>query len=127
MTNLAELPIITTETFSALKPNQKKEYLSAVMEKAKAAFNDAYSTRPSKTTGSAFLWVSLYGKDAISRAFRAFVKTNHDRRIMDNYRGTKNAWYFGSQTSHGYWDGLGAMCKVLTEHGIASYTCDEWD
>ena len=127
MTNLAELPTHTNETFSALKPKQKKAYFNAVMQKAKNAFNDAYPSRASETTGSVFLWVSLYGKDPISRAFRAFVKKNHDRRLMDSYRGTRNAWYFGSQTSHGYWDGLNAMCKLLNQYGISSLTCDEWD
>tara|TARA_R110001583_G_scaffold52147_8_gene162215 strand:+ start:2944 stop:3327 length:384 start_codon:yes stop_codon:yes gene_type:complete len=127
MTNSTEFHIHGVEAFSTLKPIQKKEYLSAVMEKAKYAFDEAYKVRASKTSGSAFLWVSLYGKDAISRAFRNFVKTSHECRIMNNYRGTKNAWYFGSQSSHGYWDGLNAMCKVLSAHGIESFTCDEWD
>jgi hypothetical protein len=127
MTTLVKLTIHTNETFSALKSKQKKEYFDAVMARAKAGFDEAYARRSSETSGSAFLWVSLYGKDAISRAFRAFIKKHHERRIMSNYRGTKHAWYFGSQTSHGYWDGLRKMCEVLTEHGIDCYTCDEWD
>lgn len=113
--------------FKALKPAEKKKYLASVMSKAQTAFDLAYKARANETSGSAFLWVSLYSSDAVTRAFRNFITGNHKRRIMSNYRGTKYAWYFGSQNSHGYWDGLNAMCKVLSEHNISCYTCDEWD
>jgi len=127
MSFLINDPILDDVAFAALTPSQKKAYFTSIMSQATDSFNEAKHDRAEETSGSAFLWVSLYGKDAISRAFRSFIKANHERRVMNNYRGTKHAWYFGSQTSHGYWDALGAMCDVLTKYKIPCYTCDEWD
>lgn len=124
---IEEKPALSEDEFKSLTPAKKQAYLKTVMFKAQAAFDVAFEARKNEVNGSAFLWVSLCRSDALTRAFRAYIKKNHERRVMNNYRGTSYAWYFGSQTSHGYWDGLNAMCKVLSAHGVTCFTCDEWD
>jgi len=115
------------ETFAALTPAQKRAVCAELYAGAARALREGMeaSDRRGKSSGSAFLWVSLYGKSKVERAFRTFVKSN--ARMIKNYRGTPNAWYFGSQNDVSYWDGLNAMCKYLTSQGINSYTCDAWD
>ena len=118
---------LSVEQFKLLKPAEKVNYFKVIMSEAKSNYVSQYRVRGGTTQGNAFLWVSLYGKCPISRAFRSFVKNNHDRRIMNNYRGTKRAWYFGSQSDVGMWDGLRGMCEVLNVYGIECLVCDEWD
>jgi hypothetical protein len=118
---------LTEAEFKALKSSQKKEYFDALIKKTNVAFQNAYQARKSETSGFAFLWISLYSKGAITRAFVAYLKKNNDRPIIRNYRGDRQVWYFGSQSSHGYLDGMRAISTVLDEHNIPCCPCDEWD
>ena len=123
------MTIINSETFSALAPAAKQQHVSAMYAQFQAEFEQGrqQSPRNGKTQGSAFLWISLYGKDALTKAFKAFLK-KQGARVIDNYRGDKNAWFFGSQNDLGFYDGLQAANKVLTQqYGLASYVGDAWD
>jgi hypothetical protein len=118
---------LSIEEFRALKPKSKVQYFDCIMHSANDMYAEQYAIRNEQTQGSAFLWVSLYGKGSINTAFRAYIKKYHARKIMTNYRGSPHAWYFGSQTSVGIWDGLRGMCKVLNTYDIECYVEDEWD
>lgn len=115
------------DQFSLMKPAQKKVFFQEILMKAEAEFERSKQSRSGKTQGYAFLWISLYGKDPITKAFRTFLKNNQSRRIIDNYRDSKYAWYFGSQNDLGFYDGLQAMAKYLNEQGICCVTGDAWD
>ena len=130
--------MITEADFKEMSPNVRRSlvqgfYFEASQVRAKAKRE---SPRNGQTQGSAFLWVSLYGKTSKDRAFRAFVKNAPmliprafltNARMIDNYRGSKNAWYFGSQTNLGEYDGLKSMVNYLNSQGISALLCDEWD
>lgn len=115
------------DTFKAMKPAEKKRFFDELFTKANTARRESEFARRGSTQGSAFLWVSLYGKDSISRAFRSYLKKHHKARIFQNYRGSKYAWYFGSQRDLGVYDGLMSMCQLLSQSGIPALLCDEWD
>jgi hypothetical protein len=82
-------------------------------------------SRRGTTQGSAFLWIDLYGKSKMDTAFRKIVKEK--ARLMANYRGSKNAWYLGSQSDVSHYDGAVAMARYLDANGISASQCDEWD
>lgn len=113
--------------FAALTPSKKKAYLSDLVRRAMEVREDAYSasSRRGMTQGSAFLWVSVYGKSKVIQAFKRYVKANY--RVINNYRGTPYAWYFGSTNDVGQYDALKAMCSFLNDNGITCFLCDEWD
>lgn len=120
---------LTADAFRALKPAEKTRYLSTIKE----TFTDALEQgkraggRSGMTQGSAALWVSLYGKDPVTRAFIAFLKKT-GARVIDNYRGSRKAWYFGIQTDVGVYDGLVAATKHLRDtYGIDCGVSDAWD
>ena len=115
------------EEFKVLSPKIKANYMKQLMALVLTAQTIAEKARAGETSGNAYLWIDLYGKDSLTRSFISYIKKHEIKRIMTNYRGTKKAWYFGSQSSHGKWDGLQAICKVLNEYGINALTCDEWD
>lgn len=120
--------MITVEQFQALKPAAKANYVGDLVKQAEAIRDSAYrnSERRGRTQGYAFLWISLYGKDAISKAFVAYLNKN-TTKLFKNYRGSKKAWYFGSQSDMGMYDGLKAMATFLNNSGIPCVLCDEWD
>ncbi|MDG3027169.1 hypothetical protein P7410_26535 [Vibrio parahaemolyticus] len=121
------ITVLTETEFKALKPKQKKEYFDKLMQVAKEDQAEASRERNGQTQGYAFLWISLYGKDAISRSFRTYVKNHTPNKLMKNYRGTTNAWYFGSQSNLGVYDGLKALAAKIDSFGITAYVCDAWD
>jgi hypothetical protein len=120
------MKFLTEDQFEALTPSKQKVYFSKVMEEADTIFIEAEKARKGKTHGSAFLWISLYGKNKISTAFRAFLKQD-GKRIMRNYRGSTYAYYLGSQSDLGKYDGFKAMASVFNKAGITGYLNDEWD
>lgn len=121
--------ILSVTEFEVLKPAEKRKYLHEIFRtfNEKVREGKSLSTRNGQTQGYAFLWVSLYGKDKVSRAFRSLVK-RETGKLFSNYRGSKNAWYFGSQSDLGLYDGLNHAAKWLAnEAKIECFLCDEWD
>lgn len=118
---------LDVEQFKNMTKKEQHAFFVSALNDAKAVFEEARRARAGKTHGSAFLWITLCGKDAITKAFRAFVKTYDSRRVMDNYRGTKYAWYFGSQNDLGFYDGVRAMSKHLNSLGISCSAYDHGD
>lgn len=123
---MAHPAALNEEAFKQLKTSQKTTYLSSVYNDVMKKLNSSQA-RSGQTQGNAFLWVSLYGKTPLSRAFRAFILKNSKGRIMKNYRGSSNAWYFGSQNDLGVYDSLVELTKELNRYGIPATLCDEWD
>ncbi|EQM48827.1 hypothetical protein D051_0853 [Vibrio parahaemolyticus VPCR-2010] len=121
------ITVLNEAEFKALKPKEKKAYFDKLMQAAKENQVEASRARNGQTQGNAFLWISLFGKDAISRSFRTYVKNHTPNKLLKNYRGTTNAWYFGSQSNLGVYDGLKALAAKLNSFGIPAYVCDEWD
>lgn len=120
---------ISTDAFDALPPAGKTAYLKTIYDAFNAELESGrrQSTRNGCTQGSAFLWVSLYGKDSVTKAFAAYLK-KQGARVIDKYRGDKKAWFFGSQNDLGFYDGLQAANKLLTQqYGLGSYVGDAWD
>lgn len=114
-------------TFEAMSAAERKRHVQSLFDKAKLAYEEGRvnGSRRGTTQGSAFLWIDLYGKSKMDTAFRKIVKEK--ARLMVNYRGSKNAWYLGSQSDVSHYDGAVAMARYLDANGISASQCDEWD
>lgn len=115
--------------YESLNPSQKKAYIEHIYR----GFRDAnaegrqLSARSGQTQGYAFLWIGIGKSNPLEKAFRRYLKKVDERKVFRNYRYTDFAWYFGSQSDLGIYDGLQAGAKYLNEHGVGCYVCDEWD
>lgn len=117
-----------SEWFKTMTATEKRKWSKEIFDEFLRVFEEETRNSPRKgqTQGFAFLWVSLYGKYAQDRAIISYV--NKNGKLFKNYRGSKNAWYFGSQSDLGVYDGLvAAVSKVLTPAGISALVEDEWD
>lgn len=116
------------EEFKTLSTSSKNAYFKELLVQFRAKMEEGQrlSSRRGSTQGSVFLWISVYGSDVISKAFITYLK-NHGERMIQKYRGDKNAWYFGSQTDVGFYDGLVFANKWLKSYGIQSGVGDAWD
>lgn len=123
------MDVITAEAFAELSPASKTQYLRTLYTafQSERVVGEQNSQRRGRTQGSAFLWVNLYGKDPLTKAFAAFLK-KQGVRVIANYRGAKKAWFFGSQTDLGVYDGLQAATRLLSErYRIGALLEDAWD
>lgn len=119
---------LNLENFESLNPSQKKVVIESILNEFNTRFLSAKnsSERNGKIGGFAFLWISLYGKNKLTKAFVSYLKKN-STKIFENYRGSRKAWYFGSQSNLGYYDGLNEASKWLNSIGIDCVLCDEYD
>jgi hypothetical protein len=113
--------------FEAMSPAERKRHVQNLFDGAKRAYDEGRVSgqRRGTTQGSAFLWIDLYGKSKMDTAFRKIVK--EQARLIQNYRGSKNAWYLGSQSDVSHYDGAVAKARYLDANGISASQCDEWD
>lgn len=116
---------ITEFQFTTLSAAAKKAYLSEVLSEVHT-IKEQSSARAGISHGSAFLWMDLYGKDAITKAFKALLKTS-GFKIFKNYRGSKFAWYLGSQSDLGKYDAFLNVSKFLNQAGVQCCLSDAWD
>lgn len=111
--------------FSAMSAKAQSLYVDDALHVARRTM-ETRSERAGQSHGAAFLWIDVYGKNAISKAFKAALK-RAGVRIIRNYRGSKFAWYLGSQQDLGVYDAFLNAARMLAAAGVHCSLCDAWD
>lgn len=88
---------LTSEQFKSLKPAQKKEYILKILAAFHENYNRLYDNNEPYKGAWAFTWISLHTKNCpITNALARHLNATTNK-IFKNYRGSKTAWYHGSQ------------------------------
>jgi ribonuclease HIII len=116
---------LTPEEFQTLKPAVKLAYIESLVALYDYEYNKYYDNNPNVNTLSAFIWIELVGNDPITKAFTKHLNKN-TTRIFKNYRGSKIAWYQGSQQNKRVIGAIESATLALSQY-INCFVCADLD